>query len=418
MIAAASAPYRSKRIHIGMDEAWDLGLGRYLRENGYHPGFEIIEKHLARVREIANRHGLRPMMWSDMYFRLASPTGGYYDSGDVPKEVVKSAPADVDLVYWDYGHELESEYDDMLRKHAPFAAPVIFAGGLWTWCGMAPDYDKAKNVSVAALTQCKKHGIREVLATAWGDNGAECNLQAALYGLQLYAEFCYTGKYDEKELDERFAACTGANPHSFRDLTLFNSVPGMNKAHTRPVNAAKFLLYQDPLIPLFEKDTENAKPSEHYRTVAEKYRTYKDENPQFALMFGHYERLAQALALKCEFHEKAGPCIRAGDRKSAAILADSIPAIIRAVEELKEGWRDMWYTVNRPFGFEIIDLRMGGIIARLQTARHRLNDYAAGRIDDIIELSSEKLPYTIFDDGALNGSYAWSEIVSACKIDK
>jgi hypothetical protein len=27
MIKAAAAPVRSKNIHIGMDEAWDIGLG-------------------------------------------------------------------------------------------------------------------------------------------------------------------------------------------------------------------------------------------------------------------------------------------------------------------------------------------------------------------------------------------------------
>ena len=35
LIAAAAAPYRSKRIHIGMDEAHGIGLGAHLRRHGY-----------------------------------------------------------------------------------------------------------------------------------------------------------------------------------------------------------------------------------------------------------------------------------------------------------------------------------------------------------------------------------------------
>src|SRR5690606_17283416 len=42
MIVAASTPVRSKRIHIGMDEAWRLGLGRYLQRNGYKSKPEIM----------------------------------------------------------------------------------------------------------------------------------------------------------------------------------------------------------------------------------------------------------------------------------------------------------------------------------------------------------------------------------------
>jgi len=59
MIAAASAPYRSKRIHIGMDEAHNLGLGNYLDRHGFRPRFQIMNDHLRRVVAITNRLGLR-----------------------------------------------------------------------------------------------------------------------------------------------------------------------------------------------------------------------------------------------------------------------------------------------------------------------------------------------------------------------
>ncbi|CAM3568190.1 hypothetical protein PAGL106935_13185 [Paenibacillus glucanolyticus] len=42
MIEAASAPFRSKKIHIGMDEAEELGRGKYLDHNGYVSRFDIM----------------------------------------------------------------------------------------------------------------------------------------------------------------------------------------------------------------------------------------------------------------------------------------------------------------------------------------------------------------------------------------
>jgi hypothetical protein len=105
MIREASAPYRSNRIHIGMDEAWDLGRGRFLTEKGFKEPFELMTKHLAKVLKITSKLKLRPMMWSDMFFRALSKTGGYYDM-DVKftKKTVGQVPKNVELVYWDYYH--------------------------------------------------------------------------------------------------------------------------------------------------------------------------------------------------------------------------------------------------------------------------------------------------------------------------
>lgn len=417
MLVSASAPYRSKRIHIGMDEAWDLGLGRYRLKNGLVQGFDIISNHLDRVRELVLRHGLKAMMWSDMYFRLASPTSGYYNSNEIPTEVIAKAPSDVDLVYWDYYHEKEEEYDMMLAKHQPFAAKKVFAGALWTWTGPAPDYDKAFKTTIPGLKQSQKWGIKTVLATAWGDNGAEANLLTTLLGLQLYAEFNYTGDCDSAWLSSRFKSCVGANAESFLDLSLFNSVPGMKSGAIRPVNASKFLLYQDPLIQLFEKDTEGLDMSSHYLTLHSKYIYHREENPAFFDLFNFYATLAKALALKCEWHQNAGTCIRKKDLQKAVQMAQSTTNIIDALEELRAAWRTLWFSTNRPYGFEIIDLRLGGLAARFQSAGLRMQAFAQGEIADIEELSTKALHYTTLEDGNLNGSYAWGEIVSSCKIN-
>ncbi|UJF15601.1 family 20 glycosylhydrolase [Jeotgalibaca sp. MA1X17-3] len=79
LIETASRPFRSKRIHIGMDEAHDVGLGAYRRKNGFKDQFSIMNEHLKEVVSITQKHGLEPMMWSDMYYRAGSSTGNYYD---------------------------------------------------------------------------------------------------------------------------------------------------------------------------------------------------------------------------------------------------------------------------------------------------------------------------------------------------
>ena len=78
----------------------------------------------------------------------------------------------------------------------------------------------------------------------------------------------------------------------------------------------------------------------------------------------------------------------------------------------------MWLETNKPYGFEVIDGRLGAVEARLETARVRVAAWAGGDEAELLEeLLEEPLPYTQRENGALAGSYAVSEIVSACKID-
>ena len=76
MFKTVKQVFKSDVIHIGMDEAHMLGLGKYLAKNGYCNRFDILSEHLARVIEIAKKYSLTPIMWSDMFFRLAN-NGAY-----------------------------------------------------------------------------------------------------------------------------------------------------------------------------------------------------------------------------------------------------------------------------------------------------------------------------------------------------
>lgn len=418
MITAASAPYRTRRIHLGMDEAHGIGLGAHLRRHGYESPHAIILRHLTRVTEITSRLGLEPIMWSDMYFRPDSPTNGYYDSGEPTAEAIASVVPGVSLVYWDYYHNTEEEYRIMLDKHKKLSGTPLFAGGVWTWTGPAPDYEKTVRTTVPALTACKKAGVPLALATAWGDNGAEANLLTALPGMQLYAEFAYTGEYDPAWLARRFRVCCGGEIQPFLGLSRFNTVPGMRATATRPVNAAKFLLYQDPMVQLFAKDTEGLAMAEHYAALAEEYAGYGAAEGLYGELMEFYAQLARVLADKCRWHENIAGAVARKDRAGAMELAEALRTAADNTGVLRRLWRTMWLETNKPYGFEVIDGRLGAVEARLETARVRVAAWAGGDEAELLEeLLEEPLPYTQRENGALAGSYAVSEIVSACKID-
>ena len=415
MIRAASAPYRSKRIHLGMDEAYGVGLGAHLVRFGYENPQSIMGRHLSRVLEITDKYGLNAMIWSDMYFHLDGL--GYHSEG-LPSETAKAAvDPRITLVYWDYYQNQESMYADALYKHAQFPVPTVFAGGVWTWTGPAPAYKNAIENSVAGLNAAMKAGIPMALATAWGDNGAETNFTACLLALQLYGEMAYTGEYDEAVLHDRFRRCCGADAQAFLALGELNIVPGMKQFPYDPVNACKFLLYQDPLIQLFEKDMEGFDLSGHYGSLVQRFARYSQENPEYRLLFDFYTALSHALALKCRWHEQAGKAVRSKDREAAAALAEDIPATVDALHALRGIWRKLWESTNKPNGFEVIEVRLGGVAARMQTAGEKMHAFAAGEVETIPELTEECLITKRRPDNSVANTNVMGEIATASTID-
>jgi len=417
ILKAATAPYRTKRVHIGMDEAMDLGLGNYLKKNGYHPSSEIIKQHLKRVHEILKKLGLKAMMWSDMYFRVASPSHNYYDlQHPVTQDIVDSAPEDIDLVYWDYYNSNEEVLTGMIAQHQRFKADTIFAGGIWTWAGPAADYRITLNTTLPALKKCREMGVKEVFATAWGDNGAEANFLTTLYGLQLYAEIDYTGEYKPEEVAERFKVTTGGDANSFTDLTAFNLAPDMPPLGGCSNFLAKYMLYQDPLMPLCETDVKKYDLVAHYGSLEEKYAKYAAESTDLKLLFDFYRALAKTLKIKCDWHKKSAECVRAKDYERAKKVAADVTEVINVVRELKSVWYKLWNATNKSFGFEVIDIRLGGLLSRLETAQMRLTQFANKEVDDIPELSTEKLLYASDEKGYMIGYRTWQDLISACKI--
>lgn len=418
-IRAAAAPFSSRRIHIGMDEAYWMGRGLYWNKYGAASRTEMMRAHLRLVKRILDEEGLEAMMWSDMHFSAARDEGVYHPESELTPEILAAAPPDIGLVYWDYYHEDNAAYANMLEKHAQFDAPTIFAGGIWTWLGPAADYRKTLAATLPALEECVRHNVREVFATAWMDDGAECNHLCILYGLSLFAEFNYTGKWDEAEAAARFQAATGLCAEPFLAMSRFNEAPGVRLKHASTANPGRVLLYEDPLIPMFEKDLpRNAEYITHYTALAEQFDGWAADAPAMAPQYRAYAALGRALAAKCRWRGAAAAAVRAKDRAAAAALVPLAEENIAALTALRDAWYDQWMDTNKPFGFEVLELRLGGVRARFETAKRRVADFAAGTLADLPELSCEQLPVLTDGDGTFLCRNLWANLASASCVGK
>ena len=409
--------FSTHRINVGMDEAHLVGLGKYLDLHGYTDRTALMLRHFEKVRQIAADHDFAPMLWSDMFFRLAS--GGDYYAPDctIDPAVARSIPEDTTLLYWDYYSEAESTYDRMLDKHAQLCPRTIFAGGAWKWSGYAPCNRFSIRLADMAHASCKRHGIQEVLLTMWGDNGAECSLFSILPALQYWAELCYTN--GSGKVRAHFPrCCMGADFDRFLCLDEPQYTPGNPKPGRVSINPVKYLFYQDPLCGLFDAHVDPATYPAHFSACAQALALARAKTPEnWQYLFDTMIALCGVLEQKCSVGLEIRTAYEAGDiRRLDLICSRRLPALKDELTRFLQLFHKQWLLENSAFGLDVIDLRIGGLIQRTDTAIQRIRAYVHGEIPRLEEVEVPLLPFEPGTQGRDIYVHYWHKMVSVSNL--
>ncbi len=387
MFRSVKRCFHSKEIHIGMDEAHMVGLGKYLDRFGFQNRFGILSRHLARVCKMAKEMGLEPVMWSDMFFRLANH--GKYNNGykpAVPDPKKLNLPENISLTYWDYYTTDVENYTAMLRAHKELERPIWFAGGIWSWPGFSPDNEFSVRAARAAVTACKNEGVENVMFTLWGDDGGECLRATTLSAVFAAARFAH-GVWDmdviKKEFEEGFYL-------PFDAFRLFDLHEDRTEKDARGAvsNPEKYLFYNDPFLGLCDSTLKGGE-NEYYKGEAEKLLQY-GHHPEFGIFFRAYGLLAKVLSYKAELGLCTRKLYQAGDKEGMKALLSQYDVCIEALNEFFGAYRAAWMAENKPFGFEVQEIRLGGLMRRLTSCRERLWDWMENNTE-IEELEEEML---------------------------
>ncbi len=386
--------FRSRRINVGMDEAHALGLGKYLARNGYRPATEIMLEHLDRVVGLCRENGLEPMIWSDMFFRMAF--GGQYRvrEGEIAKEVMDKVPEGLTVIYWDYYSLDRQIFEHMVDCHLKFNNPVAFAGGAWKWSGFAPHNRFSLASTKMQLEVCSEKKLSNVIVTAWGDNGGEASQFSVLPTMLYFAEYGYChADPSSEQLEARARACFGIGYEELLTLDAPNELPGIGLDAGRPLNPSRYLLYNDPLEGLLDAHMDPETASEGFMTAAQRLLLLGD-HPQFGYMFTALGELSLFLSMKCDLSIRLRKAYAEGDRIELAYIAqENIPEMVEQLDIFIDAFRNQWYTENKTFGFSVQELRLGGLKERLISTADRVLGYLAGEYKSIEELEQPALSY-------------------------
>ncbi|MBQ8794043.1 MAG: family 20 glycosylhydrolase, partial [Clostridia bacterium] len=247
MFASLRECFKTDKLHIGMDEAHMLGRGKYFELHGMQDRFDILLNHLIKVCDIADKYGFEPMMWSDMFYRLANGGNYYATSSKFDKTIKKKIPEKLTLVYWDYYNLEKKTYDAMIKGHKQLSDKIAFGGGAWKWSGFAPHNYFSIRTTKLAVKACIDGGIKDVFFTMWGDNGAECSSYAVLPSL-CYAACIAQGITKMSDIKQKFYEWVGVKYDDFMLLDAPNRIENIDKV----VNPSKYFLYADCFMSIFQ----------------------------------------------------------------------------------------------------------------------------------------------------------------------
>ena len=405
MIKTLRKCYKTDLIHIGMDEAFSVGLGKHLRKFGFEDRFKLLTRHMDRVVEIAKKYGFKPMVWGDMFFHLACGAYSTDDTDVIAQEVVDMVPKDLELVYWDYFATNKERYDNMIKAYSKFNNKMWFAGSGVAYAGLTPHIECSLMFEKPAMESCRENGVDNVLITIWGDDGQETSQFTVLPVLHYAAEI-YRGNDDLDSIKSKFKELFDIE---FDDMLLLD-LPSTILVENNEGNVDKIMLFADPFLGFYDTLVRADKSEEvQYKEFAEKLEPHT-KHPEFGYLFEIAKTLCELLVYKYTLGVRTREAYKKGDVKE---VIERYKKCEELLANFYQAMKKRWNIEEKPFGFEVIDVRLGGLKQRLIHCREVLEQFANGEIETIEELEVE-----IIQTGQSSQKNEWMKIFTPSYVEK
>jgi len=189
--------FRSSVVNVGMDESFDIGLGRSARAVEELGAGRVYLDFVHKVHQLAADRGHRIQLWGDII--LQHP------------ELVAELPEDAIVLNW--GYEADHPFAEETERFAEADREFYVCPGTSSWnslVGRASNtLDNLANASRSGL----ERGAAGMLITDWGDFGHWQPLSASYVG--LFAGACFAWHGESAKEGARFDIASGLDLHLF-----------------------------------------------------------------------------------------------------------------------------------------------------------------------------------------------------------
>ena len=368
--------FPTKRINIGSDEAYHLGRGKYTDVNGYKDKHEVYLEHMKKVFDICKEEGLEPEFWAD----------AFYDTDKSEEEIQRIFDGTQLPIVWRYYDRDADAAREYLSRVKKYAGKVQYAGTFFKYQGFAPDNGFSQRSMDALFEAVSDCNVDDILMTAWANDGNECSVNAVIPSMWYAAQKLYPCDVNISDL---IFELTGYNKEEWELSDKLNYVmPELDKQ----CNAEKYLLHNDFLIGLLDYNTPDH-AGEIYKELLPKFKPLAKRDSRYSYLFASYEALCRILTRKATFGKRLYAAYQNKDTNAMKNLIEELALIKDDVQTFYRIFRKQWMKENKGFGFEVMDVRLGGMVGRIETVTEVLNDYLDGKTEQIYELEEERLEY-------------------------
>lgn len=377
MLETISESFTSKRINIGMDEAYLLGRGKYLDKHGYEKRVNIFKKHLSKVLTLTSKYNLDVEMWGDMFFNNSSYAYDNLSVEDLNKV------NNLKLVYWDYEYKDVKEFQSLIKLHKKVSDKVSTAGGSWKWLGLAPNNKYAIAANINFMKASLKENIEEYTLTCWGDNGSSASIFSILPTLFAVANFSfYQGK---KKIDYLFKDIFKISFNDFLYVDKVNNVT-INDPLNAKNNISRIYLYNDLLLGTYNSLIDKDQIST-YKVIKKKLNKLSKNN-SFNYIFKTLFEFCRVLILKVDIMDELRIAYQDNNKEKLNEILIKLNKLKNTFDKFYFALYEQYHLEAKGNGFDVIDIRLGGILQRIKTTIRKINDYLkyGTKIDELEEI--------------------------------
>lgn len=394
IFATVRKGFSSNLIHIHYDEAGMVGRGKHLDKYGYQEPIDIALRHLNRVCEIGRKYGYEEMLAGNDTFIRVLNNGDYGENvKNVPTEVKEQIPDMIRFLCWEYFSTVKSTYEKSFSIAESMKPGIWYNGAMYSWQGYTPNNTFSMQAIKTAFDVCFERGVENAIICTFGDTGNECSFFSLLPCMYYISQLAH-GNNDLESIKKGFYEMFSIEFDTFLLLDLPGTPnteyhPNTPSEHHKILNCERHFIYNDCFYGLVD-NIDRQEYADSFKMVAKKL----DEavvTEEYAYLFEWIRDLCNVLEYKSNLGNKTREAYLNKDMKALKSLLPIYDEVIKRMEIFYKSFERRWMHENLSYGFEVHDLRIGGLIKRITHCKEIIERYINGKIDKIEQLDDPVL---------------------------
>ena len=177
------------------------------------------------------------------------------------------------------------------------------------------------------------------------------------------------------------------------------------------------------MLGIFDYHLKGMDTATYYLALADKLEPAAKTSGAYQEFFRFYYYLALVLSQKAGLGLQIKEAYDSGNLSTLEEISGKvIPNILKNLDKLHTARETLWFSDARPFGYELLDIRFGGVGSRLKSCQRRLRAYLEGSVPRLEELEQARLPYWELGEMQPDNPKAelrenlWDKIISGCDL--